>query len=163
MRNKVKKVASFTVFSNDFKSKLTTAYPFLTPDQIQLKLRKKWNDLSPEERNYYYKAVLCPVVNTTKKKRKPKKGKKILSKVPKEKNIYLNELTLFDDDDLELISDKKHENDCFDDIFNEDNHFFSNITKNPKTYMKCRYNIDHPVPVVIDETPFGQQGILKKR
>ena len=164
MMNKIKKVASFTVFSNDFKSKLTTAYPFLTPDQIQLKLRKKWNDLSPHERKYYRKAVLCPMVKTTKKQGKPKKSKEILSKVPKDKNIPLKELTLFNDN-LEFVSDMELEKDSFDDIFNrnEDHQLYMNNRKTHRTYQKSRNNIEHPVPTVIDETPFGQQGILKKR
>ncbi|XP_014786165.1 uncharacterized protein LOC106880638 [Octopus bimaculoides] len=162
--SKIKKVASFTVFCNDYKNRLTTAYPFLTLDQIQQKLREKWNDLSLSEKKYYSKAVLCQPMPKSSSKKKFCKQKRSKPTKPESNSQHhnLNELNLYEDD-LSGPSDENEDKVFTSSSPTEESSSSSFQRNNSKTYMASRLKFSYSVPVVVDETPFVQQGILKKR
>ncbi|GAB1601540.1 uncharacterized protein LOC115218667 [Argonauta hians] len=168
--SKIKKVASYTVFCNDHKNRLTTAYPFLALDQINYKLREKWNGLSVSEKKCYSKAVLCQPAarnssSSSSYKTKQKRNKRAKVKTSTKRKTVQDDINLFEEDPFEHSEEIELDSST---IFGPDETYLSSSPSyfqrsNSKTYMGARIPVDHSVPAVVDETPFVKQGILKKR
>lgn len=80
----IQQVASFQVFVRDNKPKMNAYYPFLSQEQIMLKLRQRWKQLDESKRQPYCKLVL------SRKKVKTVKVKVVKitrRRIPKDKQI----------------------------------------------------------------------------
>ncbi|XP_067660591.1 transcriptional regulator ATRX homolog [Haliotis asinina] len=165
---KLQRVASFQVYAQKEKVRLSTLYPFLTQEQIHLKIKDRWNHMKQEMKQNYTKAVLytTPTKQHTCKKSPAESSQSVLP---------------MEDGQLKLLQDRKqtgYENDVcgnenmlsksvaskakvVDWLNNPKQRRLSDPTGLKKTYEGTRYNLSYGIPTVNDPTPFTQAGILK--
>ncbi|XP_071087346.1 transcriptional regulator ATRX homolog [Haliotis cracherodii] len=165
---KLQRVASFQVYAQKEKVRLGILYPFLTQEQIYLKIKDRWNHMEKDLKQNYTKAVLytTPTKKPACKEIPTKSSQSLLSKK---------------DGQLELLKDSKHvpyKNDfcgnaivlsksvaskakVVDWLNNPKQRRLSDQTGLKKTYDGTRYSLPYGIPTVIDPTPCKQPGILK--
>ena len=153
------KVVCYQLFYQEQKARFGLLYPFLTQEQINLKIKEKWKHLEADKKKKYSKVVLCvtPLKKSAQDRKLTISTPKYSSAKKKGSFMDNSEVSpLLSTSSSPVISSQEK----VQHWLNDPKH---GVLENGKKYETTQYALNYGVPEIIEDTPIKPTGILKNK